>query len=100
MPMKWLLGKARAMMMVEAPCSATDVGDLTAAKQLLDNAFERGQPGGNQVGAIAGSEEFLGAAKEAFVMLVPADTGAGLERIGDLRLVDIGRGDQLEAGAT
>ena len=49
--------------------------------------FEQRDPFGNEVRVVAGAEEPLGALEEIVVVLVPADAGAALERLADLRFV-------------
>ena len=74
--------------------AAADVGDLGAALELLDHAVERRQPLGDQMRAVAGTEEALDAAEQAVAVLAPVQALAGLERLGELRLVVIDRRQQ------
>ena len=67
--------------------AAADVGDAGAALEPLDDAVERGQPGRDQVGVVAGPEEALAAVVDVVVVLVPADAGAAARGIGDARRV-------------
>ena len=53
--------------------AAADVGDERAALQLVDDAVERGQPLGDQVGVVAGPEEALAALVDVVHVLVPAE---------------------------
>ena len=65
---------------------AADVGDGGAGPQLVFHAVERRDPGRDQVGDVAGPEELLAAGEDVLVLLVPAQAGAGAERLGDPRL--------------
>ncbi len=77
--------------------AATDIGDARATLELRLDAVERGQPFADEMRGIAAAEEPLGAAKQAGIVLVPTDTLAGAERLGDLGLVADHRGDDLES---
>jgi hypothetical protein len=68
--------------------AAADVGHQRAALQLLHDAVERRQPGGEQVGVVAGSEEALAAVQHVVVVLPPAEAGAALRHVGDVRRVE------------
>jgi hypothetical protein len=76
--------------------TAADVGDARAGLELLLDPVQRRDPRVDQVGDVAGAEEPLGALEQVRVVPVPADALPGPERLGDLRLVDRGRGRQLE----
>ena len=60
--------------------AAADVGDPGAALEALDDAVERGQPGRDEVGVVAGAEEALAAVVDVMVVLVPADAGPACAR--------------------
>ena len=62
---------------------AADVGDLGAGPELVLHVVERGDPGRDQVGDVAGTEELLAAGEDLLVVLVPAHAAAGAERLGD-----------------
>ena len=59
---------------------------VAPAAQLVLDAVERRDPGRDEVGDVAGPEELLAADEDVVVLLVPADAGAGAERLGDPRL--------------
>lgn len=59
--------------------AAADIGDARAALEFLDHAFQRGQPGVDQVGLVAGAEEAFGAAEQALAVVVPGDAPARAE---------------------
>ncbi len=61
--------------------AAADVGDARAGAQLRLDAVERRDPRVDEVGDVAGAEEALGALEQRVVVLVPADAGAGAERL-------------------
>ncbi len=63
--------------------SAAEVGHLRSALELLDDAVERGQPLGDQVGVVSRPEEPLAALEHVVHMLVPADAGAASRGLGD-----------------
>jgi hypothetical protein len=68
-------------------------------RQELDALVERGQPRRHEVRDIAGPEEQLGSAEQVAVVLVPPETFARAEAVGDLRLVaHTRRGDVEGAG--
>jgi hypothetical protein len=75
---------------------AADVGDGRAGPQLVDHAVERRQPLGDQVGGVAGPEEPLDPGEQPRVVGVPADPGAGAERVDDQVVVGVAGGDGLE----
>ena len=77
--------------------AAADVGHLGAALELVDHAVERRQPLAQQVRLVAGPEEPLDAAEQAVAVLAPADALAGLEGLGQLRLVGEHGGQRIEA---
>src|SRR4029077_16249031 len=52
--------------------AAADVRDDRPGPQLAVHAVKRGNPGGNEVGDVAGAEELRAAGKDALVVLVPA----------------------------
>ena len=56
--------------------AAADVGHRRAALELLDDAVERRQPLGDQVGVVPGPEEPLAAVVHVVDVLVPADAVA------------------------
>ena len=76
--------------------AAADVRDFGAALELLLHPLEGRDPLLDEEGGIAAAEEPLDAAEQALMVLVPADAVAGAEGRGDLRLVEIGRGDHVE----
>src|SRR4051794_13905483 len=51
--------------------AAADIGRAASRAQFLSNALQRRQPVPQEVGVIAGTEESLGAVKQARVMLSP-----------------------------
>jgi len=53
--------------------AAADVGHLGAPFELLQDAFERREPGGDEVGVVAGPEETLAAGEDVVAVLMPAD---------------------------
>ena len=63
--------------------AAADVGDHRAALQLLDDAVERRQPLGHEMGAVVGGEAALRTVEQVVVVLVPADAAAFAEALGD-----------------
>ena len=67
---------------------APNVGDLGAALQFGNHSLERGQPGGHQVGAVAGTEETLGAGKHAGVMISPCECTIAAHRLDHLIFVE------------
>ena len=79
--------------------AAADVRNPCADAELLLDAVKRGDPGGDQVGVVAGPEEPLAAGGDAQVVLVPAESCAAAEALLDVRLgLDRGHG-QLERAA-
>ena len=68
---------------------AADIRDACAALKLFDDSIEGGQPFGNQMPAVSGTEEPLDAAEQAVAVLAPVQALAGLEGLGELRLVVI-----------
>ena len=73
--------------MVESPVPAAHVGDRRARFELLDDAVERRQPVGHQVRVVARAEEPLATLVDVVDVVVPADTGAGPDHVGDARRV-------------
>jgi hypothetical protein len=63
---------------------AADVGHTGAHPELLGHALQRGQPGRDEVGVVAGPEESFAADVHALVVRVPAIAGATLECALDL----------------
>ena len=68
--------------------AAADVGDERPALELADDAVERGQPLGDEVGVVAGTEEPLAALVDVVDVLVPPHTRAGARHLGDPRRVE------------
>src|SRR6185437_160855 len=66
--------------------TAPDVGDLRAAGELGLRTVKGRDPAGHQVGSVPGPEEALAAREHLLVVLVPADSGPGAERLDDLLL--------------
>ena len=56
-----------------------DVGDRGADSKFALDAFERRQPGADQIGTVSGPEEALAADGHPLIVFVPPDTGAALE---------------------
>src|SRR5262245_31179663 len=67
--------------------SAADIGHLRSLVQLFSDSGQGRQPVRYQVGNVARTEESLGPLEQAWAVFVPADALAGLECMGDLRLV-------------
>ena len=65
--------------------SAANVGHRRTALELRRHAVERRQPFGDKVVTIAGPEEPFGATEQAAMVLMPADTTPGAERLLDAR---------------
>src|SRR6266699_6970911 len=65
---------------------AADVGHLGAGPQLVLDVVQRRDPGRDEVGDVTGPEELLAAGEDVRVLLMPAQAGAGPERLGDPRL--------------
>ena len=59
---------------------------LAPARSLPCTSVQRRDPGRDQVGDVAGPEELLAPDEDVLVVLVPAQPGAGAERLGDPRL--------------
>src|SRR5579875_2150360 len=76
--------------------SASDVGNLGAALELLFDAPQRGNPLADQMRVVARAEKSFRALEETLVMLVPSESAAAPEALGDLRLVDDHRLNDLE----
>jgi hypothetical protein len=76
--------------------AASDIGDLRAGFQLRFNPVKGGYPVLNQVGVVARPEEVLGPGEKALRMLVPADTLAGAESLGNLEFIQIGGLNDVE----
>ncbi len=74
---------------------AADVGDLRAALQLLLDSVQGRNPLGDEVRAVAGPEESLGATEQAMVVLVPTHPLAAAKRLDDLLFVGIQRCDRV-----
>ena len=77
--------------------AAADVGHLGAALELGHHAVERRQPLRHEMRLVAGAEEPLDAAEQAVAVIAPADALAGLEGLGELRLVGEDGGERVEA---
>ena len=84
------------MMIVEAPWPQPTSATFAPRSSFSTTPLERGHPFGDQVGPVAGAEEPLRAAEEAVVVLVPAHSLAGAERLQDPVLVRVEGRDQLE----
>jgi hypothetical protein len=75
--------------------AAADVRDRCAPFELFLDAVERGDPTADEVLAVARSEEPLGPAEEAVVVLMPADSASGAKRVEEALLVGEQRHDHL-----
>lgn len=64
--------------------AAADIGDARTRAELGVNAIEGGQPTGQEIGRIPRPEEALTARKHLMMVLVPAESRASPERLGDL----------------
>jgi hypothetical protein len=60
-----------------------DIRDFRASFELGGHAIERGDPGGGEVGDVAGPEEPLGSFEEARVVLMPAEAAACAHDLGE-----------------
>src|SRR5271157_6282973 len=76
--------------------TASHVGNASAGLQLFLNAFQRGNPGTDEVGGVVGPEESFGTLKKPRVVLVPSHAGAGPESLLDKGFVLENRHHQLE----
>ena len=74
---------------------AADVGHLGARFELLLHPLQRRYPLGHQMGAVARTEEPLGAAEQAVVVLVPAHALAAAEGLEDLLFIGVQRRDRV-----
>src|SRR6267143_4589324 len=63
--------------------AAAHVGDFGAGFKLGLHALQRRNPRANEVGCVAGPEEFLAAMKHGIVVLMPAHACTGAEGFGD-----------------
>ena len=77
--------------------AASDIGDLGAARQLLEDAVEGGEPGTDQMVVVARAEEARHRAKHAAGLLAPGDPAAGAKRLLDLWLIVEQRRHKIEA---
>lgn|GEM_PF-7105864 len=78
--------------------AASHVGDPCPAAEPVDDAVERGQPRGHQVGLVAGPDEALAPGVHVVVVLVPAEPVAGAGGFEDPRgIADGAVGDLEEA---
>jgi hypothetical protein len=66
--------------------AAAHVSDPGTGTELCLHPVEGGQPAGDEVGDVSGAEEPLAAVEYLAVVLVPTDSAAGSERLGDPRL--------------
>jgi hypothetical protein len=67
------------------PETAADVGDPRPGRQLLRDVLQRGDPVRHQLGDVAGPVERVAPDEDVIVVLVPADSLPGPERLGDAR---------------
>src|SRR6266481_7519872 len=63
--------------------AAAHVGDFGAGFKLGLHTLQRRNPRANEVGCVAGPEEFLAAMKHGIVVLMPAHACTGAEGFGD-----------------
>lgn len=65
------------MSTVDATMTASNIRDVHAAFELLDDALQGRQPGVDQIGIVAWTEEPFRTAKQTRAMIVPPDAIAG-----------------------
>lgn len=76
--------------------TASNIRDVHAAFELLDDALQGRQPGVDQIGIVAWTEEPFRTAKQTRAMIVPPDAIAGLECLPHLFFIEPQRGQELE----
>jgi hypothetical protein len=74
---------------------APEVGHAGPRLQLVRHPVQGGQPLAHQVGAVAGPEEPHHAGEQPVVVFLPADPGAGAERVREQAVVGVAGGDGL-----
>ena len=78
---------------------APDVGHARPGPQLAHHPVQGGEPLAHQVGGVAGAEQPQRAGKQPVVVLVPADPGAGADRVREPAVVGVAGRDDLERAA-
>ena len=75
---------------------APHIGHARPGPQLVHHPVQGGEPLAHQVGGVAGAEEPQHAGEQPVIVLVPADPGAGAERVHEPAVVGVAGRDDLE----
>ena len=65
--------------------ATADIGNPRPSLQFFIYIVERGKPGTDEIGEVAGTKEFFAAVEDTVDVFVPTHAGAGAERVGDAR---------------